>query len=107
MEIQKRFEIHFLEIGTDGDHVHFLVQSVPVYSPTKIARIIKSIIAREMFLWKPELKSLVWGSEFWTDGYFVNTVGRNGSEKVIQQYVQNQGKDHNYVILHKDQLALW
>ena len=31
LEISKRYEIHFLEIGTDGDHVHFLVRSVPTY----------------------------------------------------------------------------
>ena len=48
-EISKRYEIHFIEIGTDGDHVHFLVQSVPTYSPTKIVRTIKSITARELF----------------------------------------------------------
>ncbi len=29
LEIALRFEITFLEIGTDGDHVHFLLQSVP------------------------------------------------------------------------------
>ncbi|MFL6207973.1 MAG: IS200/IS605 family transposase, partial [Pyrinomonadaceae bacterium] len=28
LEISKRYEITFLEIGTDKDHVHFLVQSV-------------------------------------------------------------------------------
>ncbi|MDR2740241.1 MAG: IS200/IS605 family transposase, partial [Treponema sp.] len=44
-EIEKRYEIKYLEIGTEGDHVHFLVQSVPTYSPTKIARTIKSITA--------------------------------------------------------------
>ena len=27
LEIAKRYEIEFLEIGTDRDHVHFLVQS--------------------------------------------------------------------------------
>jgi len=43
IEIGKRYEIHFLEIGTERDHVHFLVQSVPMYSPTKIVRIIKSL----------------------------------------------------------------
>ena len=30
-----------LEIGIDNNHVHFLVQSVPTYSPTKIVTIIK------------------------------------------------------------------
>ena len=39
MEIEKRYEIHFLEIGSDKDHVHFLIQSVPSYSPTKITKI--------------------------------------------------------------------
>ena len=31
--IQERYEIRFLEVGTDKDHVHFLIQSVPTYSP--------------------------------------------------------------------------
>lgn len=38
-----------LEIGKDKDHVHFLVQSVPTYSVTKIIRTIKSVTAREIF----------------------------------------------------------
>ncbi len=40
-EIEKRYDIRFLEIGTDDDHVHFLIQSVPMYSVTKLASIIK------------------------------------------------------------------
>lgn len=27
-ELEKRYDIRFLEIGTDNDHVHFLIQSV-------------------------------------------------------------------------------
>ena len=49
LEIELRYEIRFLEIGLDGDHAHFLMQSVPTYSPTKIARTVKSLIAREVF----------------------------------------------------------
>jgi REP element-mobilizing transposase RayT len=40
-EISKRFDITFIEIGAAGDHVHFMVQSVPTYSGTKIERTIK------------------------------------------------------------------
>ena len=36
LEIEARYEIKFLEIGADEDHVHFLVQSVPKYSVTKL-----------------------------------------------------------------------
>ena len=38
LEISKRYEISFLEIGTDRDHVHFLIQSVPKYSVTEIIK---------------------------------------------------------------------
>jgi len=68
MEIAKRYEIIFLEIGTDQDHVHFLVQSVPTYSPTKIVRTIKSITAREIFQRVPDVKKQLWGGDFWADG---------------------------------------
>ena len=91
-EIQKRYEITFLEIGTDDDHVHFLVQSVPAYSPTKIVQTIKSITAREIFKRCPEVKQYLWGGKFWSEGYFVSTVGAHANEQMIKNYVQQQGK---------------
>jgi REP-associated tyrosine transposase len=94
--IEMRYEIGFLEIGTDNDHVHFLVQSVPSYSVTKIVRTIKSLIAREVFAKCPEVKEQLWGGEFWGKGYFVNTVGQHGTEKKIAQYVKSQGKEKEY-----------
>lgn len=107
LEIARRYEIHFLEIGADKDHVHFLIQSVPMYQPTKITRIVKSLTARELLKQMPELKKHLWGGEFWSNGYFINTVGRKGSETVITTYIKNQGKGSNYTQLHKDQLRLW
>ena len=106
LEIEKRYEIHFLEIGTDGDHVHFLIQSVPTYSPTKISRTVKSITAREILQQLPQVKKNLWGGEFWSNGYFINTVGRSGNETNITNYVRNQGKNKNYTVVHKDQLTL-
>ena len=100
LEIEKRYEIKFLEIGTDKDHVHFLIQSVPKYSVTQIVTKIKSITAREIFRRCPEVKKILWGGEFWTDGYFVNTVSKHGNEHVIEKYIKDQGKQ--YKLLHKD-----
>ncbi len=91
-EISLRYEIEFLEIGTDQDHVHFLVQSVPTYSPKKIVQTIKSITAREIFRHLPEVKRQLWGGEFWSDGYFISTVGAHGTEQMIKQYIKEQGK---------------
>ena len=107
-EISKRYQVHFLEIGTDNNHVHFLVQSVPTYSPTKIATLIKSITAREIFKHHPEVKKQLWGGEFWTDGYFVNTVSKFGDENTISKYVREQGIESEYKVIHKiNQLTLF
>ena len=74
LEISQRYEIDFLEIGTDKDHVHFLVQSVPMYSPTSIVKKIKSITAVQLFERRPEIKKKLWGGELWSKGYYVSTV---------------------------------
>ena len=101
-----RYQIRFLEIGTDADHVHFLVQSVPTYSVTKIVTMIKSLTAREIFKRCPQVKKKLWGGEFWTDGYFASTVGKHGSENMIGAYVKKQGK--TYQKIHGDrQLELF
>ena len=106
LEIEKRWEIRFLEIGLDRDHVHFLIQSVPTYSPTRVVTTVKSVIAREVFAKAPEVKQMLWGGEYLGKGYFVNTVGQHGSEKVIAAYVQGQGGHNEYRQLHKGQMDL-
>jgi REP element-mobilizing transposase RayT len=106
LELEKRYQLKFLEIGTDKDHVHFLVQSVPTYSVTKLVTLIKSITAREIFRLCPHVKKQLWGGEFWTNGYFSGTVGRHGDENTIGNYVKEQGQE--YQRLHEDkQLALF
>ncbi len=91
-DIALRYEIEFLEIGTDRDHVHFLVQSVPTYSPTQIVRMIKSITAKELFKQMPEVKKQFWGGAFWSSGYYISTVGAHGNEEMLKNYVKNQGE---------------
>ena len=106
LEIEKRYQIRFLEIGTDKDHVHFLVQSVPTYSVTKIVTMVKSLTAREIFRQCPQVKKQLWGGEFWTDGYFASTVSRHGDENTIANYVKKQGQ--TYEKLHENrQLKLF
>ena len=106
LEIGKRYEIEFLEIGSDEDYIHLLVQSVPMNSVSKLVTMIKSLSAREVFKKCPHVKKQLWGGEFWSDGYFASTVGKHGDESMIKNYVKNQGK--NYEQLHSDhQLAMF
>jgi len=99
LENEKRYDIHFLEIGTDKDHVLSLVQSVPTKSASELIRMIKSVTAREVFKKHPEVKVKLWGSEFWTDGFFVNTVSEFRDESSITKYVRDQGLEKEYTVL--------
>lgn len=106
-QIQNRYDLHFVEIGTDLNHVHFLIQSVPMMLPTRIVQTVKSITAREIFHLLPTLKEKMWGSNFWSSGYYISTVGKHGNEKVIARYVKEQGKQNKYQQLLRNQLSLF
>lgn len=86
--------------------MHFLVQSVPAYSPTKIVRIIKSITAREILRRVPQVKKQLWGGEFWSDGYYIASVGQHANEEVIREYVEQQGQTQHYQQLYTQQVRL-
>jgi REP element-mobilizing transposase RayT len=66
---------------------------------------LKSITAREIYKTHPEVKKLLWGGNFWTSGYYVNTVGSHGTEEVIQNYVKEHGG--NYKKIYSQQLSLF
>ena len=106
-EISERYEIHFVEIGYESNHVHFLVQSVPKLSVSEIARTVKSITAKQLYQRHPEIKAMLWGGNFWTSVFYANTVGQYANEEVIRKYVEKQGKDKEYKNVHRGQLSLF
>ena len=90
--IEERYDIEFERIGCDGDHIHILCSAHPKVSPGQVVRVFKSLTAREIFKRVPRVKKMLWGGEFWTDGYYVATVGERGGWEVVERYVMNQGK---------------
>lgn len=77
--IEERYEIEMEAMGMDKDHIHVLCGGHPKLSPEQIVRIFKSITAREIFKRRPLIKKELWGGEFWTDGYYVATVGERAN----------------------------
>jgi putative transposase len=73
--ITERFAIEMEAIGVDKDHIHVLCSVQTKVALGSIVQIFKSITAREIFRRKPTVKKDLWGGEFWTDGYYVATVG--------------------------------
>ena len=105
-EIQERHEITFEEIGADLDHIHLLCSAHPKVSPGSIVRIYKSITARLLFQSFPDLKKDLWGGEFWSDGYYVATVGERNNWDTVARYVKNQGQQPAKSLRRFAQLSL-
>jgi putative transposase len=89
--ITERYAIEMEAIGSDRDHIHLLCSAHPKVAPGRIVQIFKSITAREIFRKKPTVKRELWGGEFWTDGYYVATVGERANWETVEKYVQKQG----------------
>ena len=84
------FKIEVME--TDKDHIHLLVSGEPKISPLQIVRKLKQ--ESTVRIWKlfPEMLRRYFYRErtFWTDGYFVSTIG-NVSQEKIKHYIEQQG----------------
>lgn len=91
-ELEERYEFVMERMGMDQDHIHLLCSLHPKYGPGQFVRLFKSITARELFRQFPALKKELWGGEFWTDGYYVATVGEYGNWQAVEKYVKNQGR---------------
>jgi putative transposase len=90
--IAERYSIEMEAIGCDKDHIHVLCGAHPKVAPGRIVQIFKSITAHEIFRRKPSVRKELWGGEFWTDGYYVATVGERANWDTVAKYVAKQGK---------------
>ena len=105
--IEKRYEIRFVEIGLEENHVHMLVQGIPTMPVTRLVTIIRSLTAREIFRRHPKIKKdVLWGGNLWTSGYYANTVGLYASKETIKKNIQNQGNPNEYEKIYEGQIEL-
>lgn len=90
IQTNQNFEI--LKMETDIDHIHLLIQSEPKIAPVQIVKRLKQISTN--YLWKQYkniLEKEFWKEKtFWSDGYFVCSVG-NISEETLRRYIDEQG----------------
>ena len=92
---RKRYYIDVHNVGFDRDHVHVLCRFLPKYSGGQVVRLIKSITSQCLFKELPLLEEELWGGEFWTDGYYISTISGRGDKKVIERYIENQGREED------------
>ena len=92
-EIAERYEFEIDTMEVKDDHVHLFLSAPPRYSPAGIAQVIKSISAKMVFREFSEVKKQLWGGEFWSDGYFVRSVGDKVTSEVIRRYIKYQQQE--------------
>ena len=90
-DIQERFEFQIEMLGADKNHVHLLCSAHPKIAAGDIARIYKSLSARQLFKALLSLRKELWGGAFWTSSYFAATVGQFGGYESVKRYVEEQG----------------
>jgi len=80
------YDIEVVELEIPEDHIYLVVRG----EPSEIMRVIKSVLARELFHRFPEIKRQYFlGGKLRTQSYFVESIG-NVNEETIGEYVQNQ-----------------
>ena len=94
-KIAEEYEFRIDTMGVMEDHVHIFVEVPPRYSPAQVVQILKSVSAREVFKKFPKLRKQLWAGEFWSDGYFVRSVGDKVTADIIRKYIEYQIHEEN------------
>ena len=91
-EICNKHNVTIKKMETDKDHIHYLIETEPTISISKIVNLMKSYTTYHIWqLHQKYLSRHFWKEHtFWTDGYFVCSIG-NVSEKMLKEYIENQG----------------
>jgi len=66
-----------------------LIQVEPSVSVAQVVQVLKggtSIKIRQEF---PEMEEFLWGTSFWADGYFAESIG-TVQEEMIRKYIREQ-----------------
>lgn len=81
-----------MEINGEADHIHVLFDAGPEVNLLDLARVIKTKTSRfARSRCKEQVSKFYWKPVFWSDSYFVTTVGDN-SRQVVREYIKHQGK---------------
>lgn len=84
----KGFNLVSAEVG-EQDHVHVFVSAHPKIAPSYIAKMLKGISGRKIFLQFPEIKQYLWKGRLWNSSFYLETIG-SISEDSIKKYIAKQ-----------------
>ena len=91
-DVAKKYGYTIIQMETDKDHVHILLEYSPQISVSDIVKQLKQYST--YWMWKHHeeyLSKQYWKHQIlWSDGYFACSIGQV-SQEIIEKYIQNQG----------------
>jgi putative transposase len=75
------------EVKILPDHVHLLIQVRPTDSVAEVAQQLKGGMSHVLRKEFPDLEEFIWGTHFWAEGYFAETVGAR-SYAAVKRYIR-------------------
>ena len=84
-----KHEFKIVQIETDSDHIHMLIECSPQHFIPDIIKALKGNSARFLFKEFPNLKKTLWGGHLWNPSYFICTVSEQ-TEDQIKEYIRTQ-----------------
>ena len=92
IDICLRHDVMIRYMETDKDHIHYMIETEPTVRLSDLVRTLKSYTTFHIWKKYPNYLSKCFWKEktFWTDGYFICSVG-NVSEETLRKYIENQG----------------
>lgn len=91
-DVTKKYGYENIQMETDKDHVHILLEYSPKVSVSDIVRQLKQYSTYQMCIYHEEyLSKQYWKHKIlWSDGYFACSISQV-SQEIIEKYIQNQG----------------
>lgn len=91
-DASRKYECRIIQMESDKDHVHILLEYSPKVSVSDIVRQLKQYSTHQMWNYHTEyLSGQYWKHKvLWSDGYFACSIGQV-SQEIIEKYIQNQG----------------
>ena len=91
-EILKERGCILTELNGEPDHVHVLFDAEPEINLLDLVRVIKTKTSRfAKSRCKEAVAKFYWKPAFWSDSYFVVTVGEN-TKQIVQEYIKRQSR---------------
>lgn len=89
-QVGKAHGVSIKEWNTDRDHVQVLLSAMPKTCMSKFVNAYKSASSRLIKKEFPQVQSLLWKEYFWSQSFYLATVG-GATLEVVKKYIENQG----------------